>query len=83
MYVHTQCTYIVHVCAFTCFDISPSSANLPMPYLTGVNYCDPLGDQNVWGTVFQLQQPVPEIIMLATKVHVHIHVHVAIPYGGF
>ena len=39
-----------------------------MPYLNNVGYCDPLGDQNVWGTVFQLTEPVQEIIMLATKV---------------
>ena len=59
-----------------------------MPYLNNVGYCDPLGDQNVWGTVFQLQQPVQEIIMLATKVHVtlymytwaHVHVYRKIYY---
>jgi hypothetical protein len=39
-----------------------------MPYLTGVTYCDPLGDKNVWGTMFKLPDPVPEVIMLATKV---------------
>ena len=44
------------------------SANLPMPYLNNVAYCDPLGDQNVWGTMFQLKAPVKDIIMLATKV---------------
>ena len=44
-----------------------------MPYLNGVVYCDSLGDQNVWGTMFQLQQPVQEVIMLATKVHTHTH----------
>ena len=39
-----------------------------MPYLNNVGYCDALGDMNVWGTMFQLQEPVSNIIMLATKV---------------
>lgn len=29
--------------------------------------CDPLGDQNVWGTLFELEQE-QNIIMLSTKV---------------
>ena len=45
-----------------------------MPYLNGVSYCDPLGDLNVWGTMFQLPGIVPEIIMLATKVGRFIYV---------
>ena len=33
----------------------------------GVAPCDPLGDKNVWGTLFELKQE-QEVIMIATKV---------------
>ena len=53
----------------------PLAANLPMPYLNNVGYCDPLGDQNVWGTMFRLQESMSdEVIMLATKVHYVLYI---------
>ena len=33
-------------------------------------FCQPLGDQNVWGTLYPITDPLkePEVVMLATKV---------------
>ena len=43
--------------------------NLPIPYLNGERFCDPLEDNNVWGSLFNLTDDVnSEVIMLATKV---------------
>jgi len=38
--------------------------------VNGIELCDPLGDRNVWGTLFELPQEIPSegIVMLATKV---------------
>ena len=38
--------------------------------VNGEELCDPLGDKNVWGTLFELPQELPQegIVMLATKV---------------
>ena len=33
----------------------------------GAAPCDPLGDKNVWGTLFELKQE-QDVIMIATKV---------------
>ena len=33
----------------------------------GISPCDPLGDKNVWGTLFELKNP-QNIIIVATKV---------------
>jgi len=37
--------------------------------VNGIELCDPLGDRNVWGTLFELPEEIPSegIIMLATK----------------
>ena len=67
VHVHTN-VHIIRVCTLFFWFLYLISANLPMPYLNGVSYCDPLGDLNVWGTMLKLPDTVPEIIMLATKV---------------
>ena len=54
----------VHIHIIMCFPL----VSFSQPSYALSQWCDPLGDQNVWGTVFQLKDPVPEIIMLATKV---------------
>lgn len=44
---------------------------LPIPYLNGDNFCEPLGDLTVWGSLYNLTEENTashEVIMLATKV---------------
>ena len=38
-------------------------------YFVG-EFCQPLGDLNVWGTLYPIKEPLeePEVVMLATKV---------------
>ena len=43
-----------------------------LEYAGTSNLCDPLGDFNVWGTLFDLRDSnSDDIILLATKVHVY------------
>lgn len=43
--------------------------NLLIPLLNGIGVCDPLGDNNVWGTLFQLTEgSLDDVILLTTKV---------------
>ena len=38
----------------------------------GIPGCAPLGDQNVWGTLFELQEN-KDVIIVATKVELMLH----------
>lgn len=39
-------------------------------FLFSDDFCQPLGDQNVWGTLYTIKEPLKEreVVMLATKV---------------
>lgn len=47
------------------------AGKLPVPYLTGDAFCDPLGDLSVWGSLYNLTVDNTEkVIMLTTKVSI-------------
>ena len=49
---------------------SPTAAKLLTLQVNGVELCDPLGDKNVWGSIFELNEERlgQKAILLATKV---------------
>lgn len=44
------------------------AGKLPIPYLYETSYCDPLGDDSVWGSLYNLSETDSQLIMLAAKV---------------
>ena len=50
--------------------VTLTTEKLPIPYLNGKAYCDPLGDFSVWGSLFNLSSD-SQVIMLAAKVKLY------------